>query len=129
MGLYLSALGSKVFLIANNAVWTIVEARVKTSLKKADIAYRYKRFNGESSQKEIALLAGFTFNEQTSVVVGPGGGKTLDTTKAVADELKPSFTIAPAVASRDASCSALLIYTDEGVFDSYRVYHKQHPEL
>ncbi|MBK4362150.1 hypothetical protein GWK90_08040 [Candidatus Hamiltonella defensa] len=37
---------AKCFLLANNAVWTIVEARVKTSLKKADITYRYKRFNG-----------------------------------------------------------------------------------
>ncbi|WP_174891265.1 iron-containing alcohol dehydrogenase [Candidatus Williamhamiltonella defendens] len=68
-------------------------------------------------------------SKQTSVVVGPGGGKTLDTAEAVADELKPSFAIAPTVASRDAPCSALLIYTDEGVFYSYRVYHKQHPEL
>ncbi len=94
LGRYLSALGSKVFLIANNAVWTIVQARVKTSLKKDDITCRYKRFNGESSQKEIACLAGFTFNEQTSVVVGPGGGKTLDNTKTVANELKLSFAIA-----------------------------------
>jgi len=61
LGRYLSALGSKVFLIANNAVWTIVQARVKTSLKKDDITCRYKRFNGESSQKEIACLAGFTW--------------------------------------------------------------------
>jgi len=95
LGRYLLALGSKVFLVTNNAVWTIVEARVKTSLKKADITYRYKRFNGESSQKEMARLAGFTFNEQTSVVVGPGGGKTLDAPKAVADELKLSFAITP----------------------------------
>lgn len=129
LGGYLSALGSKAFLIASNAVWTIVEARVKSSLKKAGIPYRYECFKGESSQKEIARLASLAFNEPTSVVVGLGGGKTLDTAKAVADELKLSVAIVPTVASSDAPCSALsVIYTDEGVFDSYRVYGK-HPEL
>lgn len=49
LGHYLSALGSKAFLVASNAVWTIVEDRVKQSLKKAGIPYRYECFKGKLS--------------------------------------------------------------------------------
>ncbi|WP_407079199.1 iron-containing alcohol dehydrogenase [Candidatus Williamhamiltonella defendens] len=70
-------------------------------------------------------MAGLAFNEQTSVVVGAGGGKTLDTAKAVANKLKLSVAIVPIVASSDVPCNTFLVIdTDEGVFDSYRVYGK-----
>ncbi|MFT4465626.1 MAG: glycerol dehydrogenase [Sodalis sp. (in: enterobacteria)] len=129
LGHYLSALGSKAFLIADDVVWGITGERVQATLKKADIAYNYERFNGEASGNEILRLAGVARDAQTSVVVGLGGGKTLDTAKAVADELKHPVAIVPTVASTDAPCSALsVIYSDDGVFDSYRFYNKN-PEL
>ncbi|ATW22641.1 hypothetical protein BJP44_06110 [Candidatus Williamhamiltonella defendens] len=72
-----------------------------------------------------ATFTSHAFNEQTSVVVGAGGGKTLDTAKAVADKLKLSVAIVPIVASSDVPCNTFLVIdTDEGVFDSYRVYGK-----
>ncbi|CAK8743498.1 hypothetical protein SODG_006634 [Sodalis praecaptivus] len=71
-------------------------------VKKADIAYNYERFNGEASGNEILRLAGVARDAQTSVVVGLGGGKTLDTAKAVADELKHPVAIVPTVTSTDA---------------------------
>lgn len=129
LGHYLSALGSKAFLIADDVVWGITGERVQATLKTADIAYRYERFNGEASGNEILRLASVARDEQTAVVVGLGGGKTLDTAKAVADELKHPVAIVPTVASTDAPCSALsVIYSDDGVFDSYRFYTKN-PEL
>jgi glycerol dehydrogenase len=55
------------------------------------------------------------------VIVGAGGGKVLDTARAVAADLELPVVNCPTVASSDAPCSALsVIYTEEGVFHEYR---------
>lgn len=129
LGDYLPALGGKSFLIADDVVWGIIGDRVNASLKKADVEFHYERFNGEASANEITRLAAIARDAGTKVVVGLGGGKTLDTVKAIADELKQNVVIVPTVASTDAPCSALsVIYSDEGVFESYRFYNKN-PDL
>ena len=58
-------------------------------------------------------------NGATSII-GVGGGKALDTAKAAAHYSKLPTIICPTIASSDAPCSALsVIYSDEGVFESY----------
>jgi glycerol dehydrogenase len=60
-------------------------------------------------------------------IVGAGGGKVLDTARAVAGDLELSIVNCPTVASSDAPCSALsVIYTEEGVFQEYRFYRKKY---
>jgi glycerol dehydrogenase len=129
LGEYLPALGGKSFLIADETVWGIVGERVKSSLDKANVEFFYEIFNGEASTNEINRLVALARKQGTHVVVGLGGGKTLDTVKAIADELKQNVAIVPTAASTDAPCSALsVIYTDDGVFDTYRFYDKN-PDL
>ena len=66
---------------------------------------------------------------QAQVIVGAGGGKVLDTARAVAADLGLPVVNCPTVASSDAPCSALsVLYTEEGVFQEYRFYRKN-PEL
>lgn len=77
-------------------------------------------FNRECSQNEIDRIIGIVKKQNCDVIVGVGGGKTLDTAKAVAHFAKLPVVIVPTIASTDAPCSALsVIYTPEGVFESY----------
>lgn len=75
-------------------------------------------FGGECCMEEITkhqkAMSGY------EVVVGIGGGKTLDTAKAVAYGEKCPVVIVPTAASSDAPCSRLsVVYTAEGAFSHY----------
>jgi len=80
------------------------------------------RFGGECSQREIDRVSEAARMADVEVIVGIGGGKTLDTAKAVAHALDLPVLIAPTIASTDAPCSALsVIYTEDGAFERYLV--------
>jgi glycerol dehydrogenase len=129
LGKYVAELGSSAFVVADGIVWDIVKDKVSTSLAGASVTLSYELFNGEVSGNEIKRLAQLARTYKTTTVIGLGGGKTLDTVKAVADELKQPVIIVPTVASTDAPCSALsVIYSDSGVFEKYRFYTKN-PDL
>ena len=91
------------------------------------VEYRIEQFGGESSDEEIERLTGIAGD--TEVVVGVGGGKTLDTAKAVAYHIKARVVIVPTLASTDAPTSALsVIYTPEGAFKRY-LFLPTNPDL
>ena len=68
-------------------------------------------------------------DSQVLVVVGIGGGKTMDTAKAVADNYRAATVIVPTTASTDAPAMGLsVIYTPEGIHVGPRHY-KKNPDL
>lgn len=128
LGDYLSQLGDHAFLVADDTVWGLIGSQVEASLD-GKARFHRERFQGESSETEIKRIAKAARDIGTTVVVGLGGGKTLDTVKAVADDLKQPVVIVPTIASTDAPCSALsVIYSEDGVFERYRFYSKN-PDL
>lgn len=88
------------------------------------------RFTGECCDIEIQRIikdvqdSGF----QADIVVGIGGGKTIDTTRAFAAALNLPTAIVPTLAATDAPCSSVsVIYTPEAEFQ--RVLISRNPQL
>lgn len=124
-----SKIGKKPLVLSDEVVWDLTKDTVVNSFEKAELDYYYEKFLGESSESEIKRLADVGQEHSVDVVIGLGGGKTIDTAKAVADVLKVPVVIAPSTASTDAPTSALsVIYSDAGVFESYKFFDKN-PDL
>lgn len=99
----------------------LTQERITASYAKAGATVTMERFQGEITQAEIDRLCGRCKEFQADIVVGIGGGKTLDTAKAVAYYTgNIPVVIVPTIASTDAPCSALsVIYKEDGSFDRY----------
>jgi glycerol dehydrogenase len=120
--------GPALVLAGRSAIRLLAETWNRT-FSEAGMAHAIHPFGGECSLAEIERVKRAAQQHQAKVIVGAGGGKVLDTARAVAADLDLPVVNCPTVASSDAPCSALsVIYTDEGVFQEYRFYRKN-PDL
>ncbi|OQY02491.1 MAG: glycerol dehydrogenase [Desulfobacteraceae bacterium 4572_130] len=128
LGLELSRFGQKVFAICTPSVLNKMLPILENDIKKF-ISVNVEKFNKECSDEEIDRLSFIAKKNKSEVIVGIGGGKTIDTAKAVAYKLTLPVAIVPTIASSDAPCSALsVIYTQTGEFKRYLILPKN-PDL
>lgn len=120
--------GKKGFVICDSFVFENLLPDFRQSMEQS-LEVVVEKFGGECSDEEISRLAGLAKDASCELIVGIGGGKTLDTAKAVAYELKLPVVIVPTLASTDAPCSALsVVYTSKGEFKRYLILPKN-PDL
>ena len=120
LGDYLKPLAKRWLVVGDKFVLGFAEDTLRQSFKQAELHVEIAPFGGECSQNEIDRLRKLAKGADCQAVVGIGGGKTLDTAKALAHFMDVPVAIAPTIASTDAPCSALsVIYTDSGEFDHY----------
>ena len=117
---YAKGYGKKALVLITASGYKRVGEAVESSFKGQDFELVFDYFNGECSKNEINRLVEIVKAKGCQLVIGIGGGKILDTAKAVAHLTANPVLICPTIASTDAPCSALsVIYTDEGVFEEY----------
>jgi glycerol dehydrogenase len=84
-------------------------------------------FRGECCEDELSRLAALMTQKHVDVLIGMGGGKTIDTAKIAADRAGVPVIIIPTIASTDAPCSGCAVtYSSDGVFESVH-YQKSNP--
>ena len=102
---------------------------IEASFSGKPLPLHMNRFEGECSQPEIDRLLADVKRTGADIVLGIGGGKALDTAKAVAFYAELPAVIIPTAASTDAPCSALsVLYTPDGQFDKY-LFLRNNPDL
>lgn len=122
-------LGGPALVVAGASAATALAPAWERTFADVGVKYAVHAFGGESSVAEIDRIAAAARALGAAVVIGAGGGKVLDATRAAADALHLPVVCCPTVVSTDAPCSALsVIYTDDGVFQEYRFY-RRNPEL
>jgi glycerol dehydrogenase len=86
-------------------------------------------FRGECCEKEVRRLSAVIAEMRADVLVGMGGGKTIDTAKIAADRAGIPVIIVPTIASSDAPCSGCaVLYSEDGVFEAV-CYQKANPAI
>jgi len=116
-------------IVGGRSAISLLSGTWKTCLGDAGISFRVFDFRGECSLSEIERGKAAAREAGARLIIGAGGGKVLDTARAIASDLSLRVVNCPTIASSDAPCSALsVVYTDDGVFEQYRIY-RRNPDL
>ncbi|MDD2332679.1 MAG: glycerol dehydrogenase [Candidatus Cloacimonetes bacterium] len=119
--------GTKAMLLASHTVLENILPRCAADIDPNRICQ--ERFRGECSQAEIQRVFELVKTQGIDVMIGMGGGKTIDTAKIVADKAGIPVIIAPTIASTDAPCSGCAVtYSPDGIFESV-LYQKRNPAV
>ena len=117
--------GRQGLILASPSVRTEVLPRSGIDLSAA--ALSVEGFGGECCERELGRLAEVIRRRGVDVLVGMGGGKTIDAAKIAADRAGIPVIVVPTIASTDAPCSGCaVIYSEAGVFETV-AYQKLNP--
>lgn len=115
--------GDTAFAILDGSVFEMLQ----TAVRDTHSGITLERHNGECSETEITRLQ--TIATTADVIIGIGGGKSLDTAKAVAHRLHKPLIVVPTIAASDAPCSALAVVYNDGGTVAYDMFLPRNPDL
>ena len=128
LGEEVSRLGRTALIVAGGTAHkTIIPAHLPAWREQFQV--QVEPFAGECSDQEIERLSRTATDQGCEVIIGMGGGKAIDTAKAVAHSVGACTAIVPTIASTDAPTSAVsVIYTSDGAFQRY-LFVSRNPDL
>lgn len=128
LGEELARFGKKALLLLDPFVDDNFHQQVEKACA-SHVSFLFERFAGECCDEEINRLIEQSKDNIPDVVVGMGGGKTIDTAKYLADSINRPVVIVPTLASTDAPCSGLaVVYTATGEYKRAVIF-KENPRL
>ena len=129
IGKYTKEYGKKMLLITDQFLFDKFKSELDSNIAAHDVEIEYVVFDGECTYKEMDRIAEICKNANADIVVGLGGGKSLDTAKGVATKTGLPLAIVPTSAAQDAPCSRLsVVYNENHEIDSFMT-HRENPNL
>ena len=118
-------LGDRYLFICSNSGYKSTHDKIEKSFNGEDSYRQYEVFSGISSVSEIDKMCKIIKEKNIDVVVGIGGGSSIDTAKASAHYSNCPVVVVPTVCATDAPCTGLsVIYNDDHSFNNYLFYPK-----
>jgi len=103
----------RAFAVCDAGVHDLIADRLRDSFARANVSDHVSRFSGEPSPDAIDRLAAEASTHRAGVVIGLGGGRAIDTAKAVAWKLEMPFISVPTTAATDAAAARGIAIYDE----------------
>lgn len=129
LGKYIKEFDNKAYILIDSAVVDDLEASITQSIQHSKIQAIIDVHHGQCSDAEVTRCKLKFHENQSSIVVGIGGGKAIDTAKLVAAQTNTPLIIIPTIAASDAPCSALsVVYKENGKVDR-DIFLARSPEL
>lgn len=117
VGGYVTRFGNRALVSGGNRALAALGDDFFTSLNANGITWQLNCFTGESSESNIFNVIEKARLFNAKMIIGVGGGKSLDTAKIAASELKVPIITVPTIA---ATCSAVtplgIIYSEKGIY-------------
>lgn len=112
-------------VIIDGFLYQDLNARLEKAYAESDAKFVSISFNGECCEEEVERIGKIARENGAAVIVGAGGGKTMDTAKICADEMELPVIIAPSSASTDAPVSEIaVVYKPDGEYIGSRKMKK-----
>jgi glycerol dehydrogenase len=116
-------------IVAGRTAIRLLSDTWKCTFADVGLSHHVFPFAGECTTAEIRRGVNAARTANARVVIATGGGKAMDTARAIAADLSLPVVNCPTIASSDAPCSALsVIYSEAGTVEEYRIY-RRNPDL
>jgi glycerol dehydrogenase len=126
---HISHLGSRIFFVGGKTGLEAIRGRISDSLDENSMAYTFETFSGQCTRAIVAGISNKARQYKADVIAGVGGGRAIDTAKAVSHELDSALVIIPTIASNDSPCSALVVqYKEDHMLDRFLTL-KRNPDV
>lgn len=129
LGEYTALFGKKVFVLIDGMLYDKIRSMLAECYHNSDAEVYVDRFTGEICNEEIERLENKLQGQGMQVIVGIGGGKTVDTAKVLASDLHTALIVVPTAASTDAPTSALSVIYKRNGEHSHIIFHKKNPDI
>ena len=123
LGEWVAKIGKRPLIVAGNNSWGITEETIQASFDSVGLPCDRIPSDKHTTAALINRIVQTVADREADIIIGVGGGSTIDAVKAAGDLAGVRWAVVPTIASTDAPCSALsVVYTEEGAFEEYRFF-------